>query len=103
MDTITVTIDGGLSDNVRVTTDPLARQARLLIKEQVIAAGGILKRFEVYGGVIFVDVDKSDAADAVVTQFSTIKGAVAQVVDPLQAIYRKAQLRTAEKIETKAA
>src|SRR5271157_4633034 len=103
MDTLTVTIDGGLSDNVRETKDPLARQIRTLIKERVIGAGGILKKFEVYGGVIFADVDKSDASDAIIKQFSSITGAVAQVVDPLQAIYRKAQLRPAAKVETKAA
>jgi len=102
MDTFTVMVEGSLSDTVKDSKDPLAGQARLLVKEQVLAAGGILKRFQVFGGVIFVDVDKQEAADAVVKQFSSIKSAVAQVVDPLQAIYRKAQLRPAEKIETKA-
>jgi hypothetical protein len=103
METTTVMVDGALSENVRDSKDTLARQTRVLVKEQVVAVGGILKKFDVYSGVIFVDVDTSDAANAVVKLFSTITGAVAKVVEPLQAIYRKAQLKPAEKIEQMAA
>jgi hypothetical protein len=101
MDTYTVMIEGGLSVNIKDNNDPLARQTKVLMKERVVTAGGILKKSEVYTGTIFVDVDKKDAADAVVKMFSVIDGAVAQIVDPLQAIYRKAQLRPV-KIEQKA-
>ena len=100
METRTVVIEGALSDRVKGSKDPLARQAKSLVKERVKSISGTLKKFEVFDGVIFVDVDSSEAADAVIKQFSTIKGAVATMVEPLEAVYRKAQLKPADKPES---
>jgi transcription antitermination factor NusG len=101
MKTLTIVIEGGLSDKIRDHKDPLARQAKVLVSERVKSVNAKLKKFEVFDGVIFINVDTSEAAEAVVKQFSTIKGAVASLVEPLEAIFRKAQLKPSVKSEAK--
>ena len=90
-----------LSPMVKDNKDSLARQTRVQVKEKVTNANGNLKKYEVMNGTIFIEVDTSDAADAVKTMFAAIKEVVVSELAPLQAIFMKSQLR-AKSAEVKA-
>ena len=93
---MTTIVEGYHKPNVKDNRDPLARQTRKEMVKIVNDVGGKLVRFEVVSGVIFVDTDKDEAAKAVIDRFSGFNGVKARVVDTLEAIFQKSQLRPAE-------
>ena len=93
---MTVIVEEYHRPNVRDNKDPLARQTRKEMVKIINDVGGKMVRFEVVSGVIFVDTDKDEAAKAVIDRFSGFKGVTARVIDTLEAIFQKSQLRPAE-------
>ena len=90
---MTTVIEGYLKPNVKDGKDPLARQSRKEMTKIVKGVGGKLVRFEVVCGVIFVDTDKEEASNAIVKCFAGFKEVTARVINTLEAIFRKSQLR----------
>jgi hypothetical protein len=90
---VTLLVTKYLSPSVKDNKDSLARQTRVQVKEKVVNAKGTLKKFEVLKGSIFIDVDTAEAAKAVKDMFDTVKEAVTEELEPLQAIFMKSQRR----------
>ena len=91
---VTLLVTNCLSSGVKDSKDSLARQTKVQVKEKVIEAKGNLKKFDVFNGSIFIDVDTVEAANAVKKMFETAKKeALIEELEPLQAIFMKSQLR----------
>jgi len=96
-------IKGFLPLTVKDKNDSLARQARTQIKQHVEEVKGKLEKFEVYQGDIFVNVDSEAASTSVIEMFKKIASVTVEVLDPLQAIYRKGLLKVADETAKSAA
>ena len=85
-----------LQSTVKDSKDRLARQARAQIKKRVEETDGKIERFDLLQGTIFVDVDSESTANTIVEMFKKFGDVKVEIVEPLQAIYAKGQLKLAE-------
>ncbi len=90
---VTILVTKYLSPSVKDNKDSLARQTRVQVREAVDKPKGTLKKFDVLNGSIFIDVETAEAAKAVKDMFATVKEAVVEELEPLQAIFMKSQRR----------
>jgi hypothetical protein len=91
---ITLQVTKYLSSVVKDNKDSLARQTKVQVLEKVVTAGGKLVKFEVSNGIIFINIDTPEAAEAVKEMFDTVKEPpVVEELEPLQAIFMKSEAR----------